>query len=95
MPTWSRQSLWLVSRFEKTGVSLIVDPAADGNNHLFAARGTFGEIFTKIRSTTLPPNPKTSILAPFSPIQTIKKRAGLILAWPSPLRLARKPRSQI
>jgi aspartate dehydrogenase len=66
--------------FEKTKVSLIVDPATNGNNHLFAARGAFGEIFTKIRSTALPSNPKTSVLAPFSLIQTIKKRAGLILA---------------
>jgi aspartate dehydrogenase len=54
--------------------------AADGNNHSFVARGTFGEISSSIRSTTLPSNPKTSVLAPFSLIQTIKKRAGLILA---------------
>ncbi|HVX74603.1 MAG TPA: aspartate dehydrogenase [Bradyrhizobium sp.] len=66
--------------FEKTKVRLIVDPAANGNNHSFVARGAFGEISTSIRSTTLPSNPKTSVLAPFSLIQTIKKRAGLILA---------------
>jgi aspartate dehydrogenase len=66
--------------FEKTKVRLIVDPAANGNNHSFVARGAFGEISAAIRSTTLPSNPKTSMLAPFSLIQTIKKRAGLILA---------------
>ncbi len=66
--------------FEKTKVRLIVDPAANGNNHSFVARGAFGEITATIRSTTLPSNPKTSVLAPFSLIQTIKKRAGLILA---------------
>jgi aspartate dehydrogenase len=66
--------------FEKTKVRLIVDPAANGNNHSFVARGTFGEISTSIRSMTLPSNPKTSVLAPFSLIQTIKKRAGLIIA---------------
>ncbi|MCA6106726.1 aspartate dehydrogenase [Bradyrhizobium cenepequi] len=65
--------------FEKTKVRLIVDPAADGNTHSFVARGAFGEISTTIRSTTLPSNPKTSMLAPFSLIQAIKKRAGLIL----------------
>jgi aspartate dehydrogenase len=65
--------------FEKTKVRLIVDPAADGNTHSFLARGAFGEISTTIRSTTLPSNPKTSVLAPFSLIQAIKKRAGLIL----------------
>jgi aspartate dehydrogenase len=66
--------------FEKTKVKLIVDPAANGNNHSFVARGAFGEISATIRSTTLPSNPKTSVLAPFSLIQTIKKHAGLILA---------------
>ncbi len=66
--------------FEKTKVSLIVDPAAKGNHHSFVARGSFGEIATSIRSMTLPSNPKTSVLAPFSLLQTIKKRAGLILA---------------
>jgi aspartate dehydrogenase len=66
--------------FEKTKVRLIVDPAANGNNHSFVARGSFGEISTSIRSMTLPSNPKTSVLAPFSLIQTIKKRAGLIIA---------------
>jgi aspartate dehydrogenase len=66
--------------FDKTRVRLIVDPAANGNHHSFVARGAFGEISTSIRSTTLPSNPKTSVLAPFSLIQTIKKRAGLILA---------------
>ncbi|WP_316398228.1 aspartate dehydrogenase [Bradyrhizobium sp. 33ap4] len=66
--------------FEKTKVRLIVDPAADGNNHSFVARGPFGEISASIRSATLPSNPKTSVLAPHSLIQAIKKRAGLILA---------------
>jgi aspartate dehydrogenase len=66
--------------FEKTKVRLIVDPAATGNNHSFTARGAFGEITSNIRSMTLPSNPKTSMLAPYSLIQTIKKRAGLILA---------------
>lgn len=66
--------------FEKTKVRLIVDPAANGNHHSFVARGAFGEISASIRSTTLPSNPKTSLLAPFSLIQTIKKRAGLTLA---------------
>ena len=66
--------------FEQTKVRLIVDPAASGNHHSFTARGAFGEISTSIRSITLPSNPKTSVLAPFSLLQTIKKRAGLILA---------------
>jgi aspartate dehydrogenase len=32
--------------FDKTKVRLVVDPAANGNNHSFVARGTFGEIST-------------------------------------------------
>lgn len=66
--------------FDKTRVRLIVDPQAEGNVHSYVARGEFGEISTIIRSKTLAANPKTSILAPFSLVQTIKKRSGLIPA---------------
>lgn len=66
--------------FERTMVRLVVDPAATGNHHAYVARGAFGEISANIKSVTLPSNPKTSVLAPFSLLQTIKKRAGLILA---------------
>lgn len=66
--------------FDKTRVRLIVDPQAEGNLHSYVARGEFGEISTTIRSKTLEANPKTSVLAPFSLVQTIKKRSGLIPA---------------
>lgn len=66
--------------FDKTRVRLIVDPQAEGNIHSYVARGAFGEISMTIRSKTLEANPKTSVLAPFSLVQTIKKRSGLILA---------------
>lgn len=66
--------------FDKTRVRLIVDPRADGNQHSYIARGEFGEISTTIRSKTLEGNPKTSVLAPYSLLQTIKKRGGLISA---------------
>lgn len=65
--------------FERTQVSLVVDPAANGNNHSFVARGAFGEIATTIRSATLAANPKTSMLAPYSLVHSIKKRAGMIV----------------
>ena len=65
--------------FERTQVSLVVDPAANGNTHSFVARGAFGEITTTTRSATLPANPKTSMLAPYSLVHSIKKRAGLIV----------------
>ncbi|HEY0219400.1 MAG TPA: aspartate dehydrogenase [Afipia sp.] len=66
--------------FEKTEVKLVVDPAALGNSHSYVARGSFGEITATIMSRTLESNPKTSMLAPYSLVQVIKKRAGLILA---------------
>lgn len=66
--------------FDKTRVRLIVDPQAEGNLHSYVARGAFGEISTTIRSKTLEANPKTSVLAPFSLVQAIKKRSGLIPA---------------
>jgi aspartate dehydrogenase len=66
--------------FDKTRVRLIVDPEAEGNFHSYVARGAFGEISTTIRSKTLEANPKTSVLAPYSLVQTIKKRSGLIPA---------------
>lgn len=66
--------------FDKTRVRLIVDPQAEGNQHSYIARGEFGEISSTIRSKTLVANPKTSVLAPFSLVQTIKKRSGLIPA---------------
>jgi len=66
--------------FDKTRVRLIVDPQADGNIHSYIARGEFGELSATIRSKTLEANPKTSVLAPFSLVQTIKKRSGLIPA---------------
>lgn len=65
--------------FERTRVQLIVDPAARGNAHSFVAHGTFGEISATIQSSTLPSNPKTSVLAPYSLIHSIKRRAGLVI----------------
>ena len=66
--------------FERTKVKLIVDPDATGNHHAYVARGEFGEISASIKSKTLPSNPKTSVLAPFSLIQAIKERAGVATA---------------
>jgi aspartate dehydrogenase len=65
--------------FERTRVQLIVDPAARGNAHSFVAHCTFGEISATIQSSTLPSNPKTSVLAPYSLIHSIKRRAGLVI----------------
>jgi aspartate dehydrogenase len=52
--------------FEKTQVSLTVDPFALGNTHFIHALGKFGEISVTINGKTLENNPKTSLLAPLS-----------------------------
>jgi aspartate dehydrogenase len=66
--------------FEKTKVRLMIDPNVSENHHSYTAIGEFGELSTCVRSLTLPSNPKTSLLAPFSLIQTIKKSLGIVLA---------------
>lgn len=57
--------------FDKTVVHLRADPAAVGNRHRIQASGTFGEIDVTILGKTLPENPKTSMLAPFSLIRSL------------------------
>ena len=57
--------------FEKTQVQLTADPAATGNRHRIQARGAFGEIDIAILGKTLPDNPKTSMLAPYSLVRSL------------------------
>lgn len=63
--------------FERTKVRLVVDPDATDNHHSYIAKGDFGEMSVNIASATLSANPKTSVLAPFSIIQTLKAKAGI------------------
>jgi aspartate dehydrogenase len=57
--------------FDLTRVRLMVDPDATGNRHLLEARGAFGEISASVLARTLPDNPKSSMLTPFSLVRTI------------------------
>ena len=57
--------------FERTQVQLTADPAATGNRHRIQARGAFGEIDVAILGKTLPENPKTSMLAPYSLVRSV------------------------
>jgi aspartate dehydrogenase len=64
------------------GVNLVVasvgrslDPDASGNRHLLEARGAFGEISASVLARTLPDNPKTSMLTPYSLVRTIANLA--------------------
>ncbi|MEO8836020.1 MAG: aspartate dehydrogenase [Caldimonas sp.] len=67
--------------FEKTQVQLSVDPAATGNRHRIHASGNFGEIDVSILGKTLPENPKTSMLAPYSIVRSVLNLSGgLVIA---------------
>ncbi|MDB5771799.1 MAG: aspartate dehydrogenase [Burkholderia sp.] len=65
--------------FEKTVVNLIANPAATGNRHRIQAHGAFGEIDVSILGKTLPDNPKTSMLAPYSLIRSLANLTGTIV----------------
>lgn len=67
--------------FEKTQVQLTVDPAATGNRHRIRASGNFGEIDVSILGKTLPENPKTSMLAPYSLVRSVLNlSSGFVIA---------------
>ncbi|WP_321948245.1 aspartate dehydrogenase [Paraburkholderia sp. J10-1] len=57
--------------FEKTRVVLHADPQATGNTHRIKAEGEFGHIDISVTGRTLPGNPKTSMLAPYSLVRAI------------------------
>ena len=67
--------------FEATRVQLVVDPAAVGNQHEIQARGAFGDIFTRVVAKTLPDNPRTSMLAPYSLVHSVRKTVDSIVIW--------------
>lgn len=62
--------------FERTRVELTADPAATGNRHRIHASGAFGEIDVAILGKTLPENPKTSMLAPYSLVRSVLSLGG-------------------
>ncbi|PZU83274.1 MAG: aspartate dehydrogenase [Shinella sp.] len=59
--------------FEKTGVSLVADPAASGNSHQVDALGAFGRFRIVLENKPLPDNPKTSWLAALSVEQALHR----------------------
>jgi len=60
---------------EKTKVRIIVDPTIENNIHEINVKGDFGEFTFFTRNLASPINPKTSMLAVYSAIATLKKIA--------------------
>jgi aspartate dehydrogenase len=58
---------------EHTQVSVVVDPAAQGNTHTVTATGPFGSITTQIKNRPSPTNPKTSWVMGLSMIAAIDR----------------------
>jgi aspartate dehydrogenase len=65
--------------FENTRVQLCANPQATGNRHRIQAHGAFGEIDVSILGKTLPENPKTSVLAPYSLVRSLANLAGTVV----------------
>ena len=59
--------------FDETAVTLVADPAADGNSHHVSATGSFGSFDIVLRNRPLPDNPKTSWLAALSVEQALHR----------------------
>ncbi|MCH9658486.1 aspartate dehydrogenase, partial [archaeon] len=58
---------------KKTAVKIIADPSTDKNTHHIEAKGTFGKMIFTIENHPDANNPKTSMLAILSAIETLKK----------------------
>jgi predicted dinucleotide-utilizing enzyme len=59
-------------------VCIIVDPTIQNNIHEINVKGDFGEFTFLTRNVASPINPKTSMLAVYSAIATLKKDHGRI-----------------
>ena len=59
--------------FDKTKLTIVADPKVDKNNHVIEFTGNFGTIKISVENHPSKDNPKTSYLAIFSALATLKK----------------------
>jgi aspartate dehydrogenase len=58
---------------QKTNVKVVVDPTVEQNIHEVRVTGDFGELMFRTENIVSTENPRTSLLAAFSTVQTLKK----------------------
>lgn len=68
--------------FDRTKVTVVLDPAARRNRHELRVRGSFGEIRCEASNEPSPENPASSYLAALSAISALRlaTRGGLVMA---------------
>lgn len=59
--------------FDKTKVTIVVDPESHSNSHELRVKGEFGEMTCHTYNVPSPDNPKTSYLAAMSAISALKR----------------------
>ena len=59
--------------FDKTKVTIVVDPAIHSNSHELRIKGEFGQMVCHTFNVPSPDNPKTSYLAAMSAISALKR----------------------
>lgn len=64
--------------FDKTKLTIIADPNVDKNNHYIEVVGDFGSIKVSVENHPSRENPKTSYLAIFSAMATLKKIGDVV-----------------
>lgn len=64
--------------FHQTEIVIMADPDAKRTVHEIKAEGSFGRIYTRTESSPDPENPRTSLMAVYSAISTLKKIVGAV-----------------